>query len=664
MGIFDYTVYGKVTDEKGRGIAGVSVTDGRIVVETDKDGDFRIVPWHKCHFIYITLPSGYYTDDFFIPYEKDKKEYNFVLSQTDKTYPSFIQISDSEIGKDGTGEWLDFVRNAIKKEDPAFLIHTGDICYEDGLKRHLKDMNTGTMGCPVHYVIGNHDYVAGKFGEELYESIYGPVWYSFEVGNVHFAVTPIQNGDYPSCYSDSDRWKWLENDLTFMGKDKKLVIFNHSNSPEKDFDLSCGMHRLDLKKHNCIAWVFGHYHYNCVYEEDGILNISTARPDVGGIDSSAAGMRLIDINEEGKINTRMIYYAESEKTQEEVWKTGLPGHGLYCDTLYEDGFIYTATAGDDWPQDCGIFCLDAKTGKIIWKYKTENSVKNNIVLYKDSVIAMDTIGNVYSVRKEDGALIWKNSLELWYFGLGTSSAITLSDDTVYVGNGADIYALNAGNGNIQLFTQRDCGCNSPAGFVIKDNLLLVSSQWDALLGIDTLSGNELWKNADDDIRFRSSTPVFIDDDTVLTAECNAVMIVDAKSGRITDKINLDDFAFASCGQPAYKDGIAYIPTTNKGIIAFDVENKKVLWNCDTEESKVFTPPYVGKGSHTVESSPVIDGDKIYFGANDGYIYAADLNTGAVVKKYNAGSGVLGKVALADDKIFALTFDGLLVCFNK
>ena len=35
MGIFDYTVYGKVTDEKGRGIAGVSVTDGRIVVETD-----------------------------------------------------------------------------------------------------------------------------------------------------------------------------------------------------------------------------------------------------------------------------------------------------------------------------------------------------------------------------------------------------------------------------------------------------------------------------------------------------------------------------------------------------------------------------------------------------------------------------------------------------
>lgn len=72
----------------------------------------------------------------------------------------------------------------MKETDPAFLIHTGDICYEDGLKQHIKDMNTENMGVPVRYVIGNHDYVAGKYGEALFESIYGPVWYSFDVGNL------------------------------------------------------------------------------------------------------------------------------------------------------------------------------------------------------------------------------------------------------------------------------------------------------------------------------------------------------------------------------------------------------------------------------------------------------------------------------------------------
>lgn len=82
----------------------------------------------------------------------------------------------------------------MKETDPAFLIHTGDICYEDGLKQHIKDMNTENMGVPVRYVIGNHDYVAGKYGEALFESIYGPVWYSFDVGNVHYVVTPFQTG--------------------------------------------------------------------------------------------------------------------------------------------------------------------------------------------------------------------------------------------------------------------------------------------------------------------------------------------------------------------------------------------------------------------------------------------------------------------------------------
>ena len=66
----------------------------------------------------------------------------------------------------------------------------------------------------MRYVIGNHDYVAGKYGEALFESIYGPVWYSFDVGNVHYVVTPFQTGaDYASGYNKNDRWKWLENDL-------------------------------------------------------------------------------------------------------------------------------------------------------------------------------------------------------------------------------------------------------------------------------------------------------------------------------------------------------------------------------------------------------------------------------------------------------------------
>ena len=110
---------------------------------------------------------------------------------------SFIHITDTEV-TGGVGRWVTDLQQYIKNEQPAFLIHTGDICYEPGLTMHNQIVNAQTMDCPVYYCIGNHDLVKGNYGEELYESIYGPTWYSFDVGNVHYVVTPIDHGDNPT----------------------------------------------------------------------------------------------------------------------------------------------------------------------------------------------------------------------------------------------------------------------------------------------------------------------------------------------------------------------------------------------------------------------------------------------------------------------------------
>ena len=88
------------------------------------------------------------------------------------------------------------MRDLAANEKVAFMIHTGDICYENGLKNHIKLMNTSNMGCPVFYCLGNHDLVKGKYGEELFESIYGPVYYSFDFGSTHYIVTPIMLRDF------------------------------------------------------------------------------------------------------------------------------------------------------------------------------------------------------------------------------------------------------------------------------------------------------------------------------------------------------------------------------------------------------------------------------------------------------------------------------------
>lgn len=65
--------------------------------------------------------------------------------------------------------------------------------------------------------------------------------------------------------------------------------------------------------------------------------------------------------------------------------------------------------------------------------------------------------------------------------------------------------------------------------------MLVNSHWDALAAINISDGDRLWDNDDEDIRFRSSTPVVIDDNTLLVADSDAVMLVGISNGKIISK---------------------------------------------------------------------------------------------------------------------------------
>lgn len=664
------TIVGTVTENGTNApVAGVSVTDGRNVVKTDDNGKYEIKVWRKSHFIAITIPSGYETDSYYIPFDKSKESYDFSLDKSDVTSQTehcFLQISDTEIGENGTGEWLDTVKEIVKENKPAFLIHTGDICYEAGLKKHIEEMNTDTMGCTVKYVIGNHDYVDGKYGEELYESLYGPVWYSFDVGNVHYVVTSFQTGsDYKSFYNKNDRWKWLKNDLENVDSDKKVVMFNHTKSPSDDYVLSFGRDELDLKKHNLIAWVYGHYHYNYIYENEGVLNISAPRPDCGGIDSSPAGTRIIRISSDGSISTEMKYYdlGKTAEPQNMNWSTKLEGNVLFCDMVYDNGFVYTATVDDDYPRTCKIYCLDAENGSIQWEFETKNSVKNNICIDGDRLAAMDVDGNVYCLDKTNGTVIWQKSIELGNT-IGTSSAICINNGVVFAGTARTVTAINLNDGSVKWSNNRDRGENSPAEFVVCGDRLIVNSHWDSLAALDIESGKALWDNKDEDIRFRSSTPIAVDDNTLLVADDDAIMLVDVNSGDITSKTNFEEYSFSSSGKPALMDRIAYIPTSNDGIVAFDLDSKKLVWHFETGESILFTAPYAGKGKKIIESTPVIDGENVIFGANDGFIYTVNAKNGELTDKRQAGSAVLGKIAVNGDKIYAGTFDGYVVCCDK
>ncbi|MDR2982791.1 MAG: hypothetical protein LBV12_11160, partial [Puniceicoccales bacterium] len=202
-------------------MAGVLVTDGNHVVKTDNTGRFTLPAEDGTRFISITTPAGFRpTKQFFQRYSGKDTAYDFALEKSPhpQTEFRFIQIADSELfmpasqNADRNGGWLDNLKDYVQENPTAFVMHTGDICYDAGLRFHAAEITTETIGTTMLYGIGNHDLVRGNYGEELFEELFGPVWYSFDAGNVHFVMTPMLSGDHRPSYNSAQIIRWLKND--------------------------------------------------------------------------------------------------------------------------------------------------------------------------------------------------------------------------------------------------------------------------------------------------------------------------------------------------------------------------------------------------------------------------------------------------------------------
>lgn len=305
-----------VYDKGEKPMAGVAVSDGLNVVKTASDGSFTLPGHARERFIFITTPSGYKTDNkHYHPITGDQVSYDFGLQpynggiKKDGSH-KYVHIADTEIfNTENHGDWVNNVRDYAANEQAAFIIHTGDICYDNGLKAHIKLMNTANMDCPMFYCIGNHDLVKGKYGEELFESLYGPVFYSFDAGSTHYIVTPMAGGDYQPGYTKEDVYRWLKNDLAQVPQGKPIVVFNHDLLTYGDqfiFGIN-DQEQINLNEHNLKAWVYGHWHINYMKKQGDVYSISTATLDKGGIDHSTSAFRVLHVDKKGDFVSELRY---------------------------------------------------------------------------------------------------------------------------------------------------------------------------------------------------------------------------------------------------------------------------------------------------------------------------------------------------------------------
>ena len=296
-------------------LKGVCVSDGLNVVTSDKMGQFTLSGHPGERFVFITTPSGYLTKNrHYLPIRPSTESYDFGLIPYDAGVAKdgahqFLQVTDTEIFNTAQNErWVADLRTYANNEKAAFIIHTGDICYEKGMKEHIRLMNTDNMGVPVFYCIGNHDLVKGKYGEEVFETYYGPVYYSFDVAGVHYVVTPMPGGDYRPAYTRDDVARWLKNDLAHVKAGTPVYVFNHDLLTTGDrFIYEGKTESIDLDAYNLKAWIYGHWHINLMQKQGKVWTVCTSSTDKGGIDHSKGGYRVVKVDRNGDFTSELRY---------------------------------------------------------------------------------------------------------------------------------------------------------------------------------------------------------------------------------------------------------------------------------------------------------------------------------------------------------------------
>jgi len=256
------------------GVPAVTVSDGTLVVATDAAGRYRLESAEANPLVQICLPRDHRAPRGFWQPSGGRSELDFALEscpQADDFY--FIQMTDTHIGSVPPFEQFLARVNAFPRP-LAFVVNTGDVV--GGVDTVEPDQAvaqfdryrdaTAKLRVPLFDLPGNHEHVAinvptadkthPRYGKGLYRELFGPTYYAWDWGRVHFVALDGTSLPYQERLGERQR-AWLKADLQHQPADKPLVLLCHQPLPElRDAPELVAL----LEGRNVWAGFCGHWH--------------------------------------------------------------------------------------------------------------------------------------------------------------------------------------------------------------------------------------------------------------------------------------------------------------------------------------------------------------------------------------------------------------------
>jgi eukaryotic-like serine/threonine-protein kinase len=291
--------------------------------------------------------------------------------------------------------------------------------------------------------------------------------------------------------------------------------------------------------------------------------------------------------------------------------------------------------------------LNSKTGKVIWQYKTDNSIYSSPT-YNKNLIIITTVS--YNRENTIEAIDYETGIKKWEFkttNLNISSPIVV-DDLLYSLSWRTLYCINVKNGTL-IWEVKSNNLNDSSPTYYKGNIYLVSD-----------IGLECYDAKDGKIKFVNSQsalkksrlkniegiPVYHSSPAIQNDICYYIFKDDFLGFNINTKTSKSykiENNYGNSSSPTIKGNNAYINSPT-GMVAINLNDFSEKWTFKLPQEFVFN-----------NSSPFATDNQVYFTHNSGS-FAIDIKTGT--EKWRNNSHQASSANVYDNIVYIATLDEL------
>lgn len=288
-------------------LSGIRVSNGSEIVKTAKDGSYTLNVSDDT-ILFVVKPRGWRTplsenntpEFYYIHKPKGSPPLKFAgVAPTGDLpesvdFPLYPQEEPDEFKALMFGDpqprnqqEVDWIAHDVIEElvgtDASFGVTLGDIVFDDLGMFEPQARSIALLGIPWYNVIGNHDINLDakndRLSDETFERHFGPAYYSFDYGPVHFVVLDdinwiVPEGANKGRYTGGlgkQQMEFIKNDLALVPDDQMVCLMMHI--PLINVGDRQELYRLIEKRKFCIS-ISGHTHHHehrLITKDDGWL---------------------------------------------------------------------------------------------------------------------------------------------------------------------------------------------------------------------------------------------------------------------------------------------------------------------------------------------------------------------------------------------------------